>query len=149
MTGKGRLSIATVAVASLWAGLAYQVSRPGDARDYARTMVQVAESAHDAAQAGRLVAEQELAGRVTTAFSTAAYDDATRGLAGAQKKFAGQGPPDAASRRLRDELSPLLARETAALGDAAEAGNDRTRKDAAERLGALAATLRQFIEAYA
>src|SRR4051794_38609578 len=45
-----RVLIAAVAVVALWAGFAYDVSRPADARGYQRALVQAAESAHDAAQ---------------------------------------------------------------------------------------------------
>ncbi|BCJ47700.1 hypothetical protein GCM10010168_20590 [Actinoplanes ianthinogenes] len=143
------MAIAAGAVVIVWLGLAHQLVRPESYQHYARTMVQVAESAHDAAQTGRLVAEQQLAGRVTGAFSTAAYADATKGLAGAQQKFAAQGPPDEASRRLRDELSPLLGQAVVALGDASTADDDQTRELSAGRLGDLAGKLRQFVEAYA
>jgi hypothetical protein len=148
VTSKGRIAVAAGAVMILWAGLAYQVTRPAGYPDYSRTMVQVAESAHDAARTGQLVAQAQTAGRVTGPFSVAAYDDAAEGLAGAQKKFAGQGPPDDASRRLRDELSPLLAATVVALGDTAEAGNDRAREVAADRLGALAEKFQNFIATY-
>jgi hypothetical protein len=140
--------VAAGAVVVLWAGLAYDLSRPDDYRGYSRTMVQVAEAAHDAAQTGRLVARQQLAGQVTRWYATAAYDDAAKGAAGAAKKFAGQGPPDAASQRLRDELSPLLASTVVALGDTAEADDDRTLAGGADRLGSLAGQLGDFVEAY-
>lgn len=140
--------MAASAVIILWAGLAYNVARPADYRDYSRTMVQVAESAHDAAQSGRLVAQQQLAGQVTGPYSVAAYDDAAKGLAGAQKKFAGQGPPDDASAKLRDALSPLLGDTVVALGDTAEADNNRSRRQGAERLGTLASQFQDFIETY-
>jgi hypothetical protein len=140
--------VAAVAVLLLYAGFAYNLSRPVGYRDYSRTMVQVAESAHDAAQTGRLVAQQQLDGQVTGLFAEVAYDDAAQGLAGAQKKFAGQGPPDPTSARLRDTLSPLLSDTVVALGDTAQAGDDRTRKAGAIRLGALAAHFQKFIEVY-
>ncbi len=142
------MAVAAGAVTILWAGLAYDVARPADYRDYSRTMVQVAESAHDAAQTGRLVAQEQLAGRLTGLYSVAAYDDAAKGLAGAQKKFAAQGPPDKASAELRDRLSPLLAGTVEALGDTAEAGDDRTREIGVEKLGGLASQFQDFIEAY-
>jgi hypothetical protein len=143
----GRLTVAGAALTLLWAGFAYDVSRPDDFRSYRRTLLQVAESAHDAAQTGRLVAEQQLAGRVTGGFARTAFDDAAKALAGAQQKFAGEGPPDAESRALRDRLSPLLAAEVVTLGDTAEAADDRRLRSGADALGSLAQRLDDFITA--
>lgn len=54
-----RLMIAATAALLLWAGLAYQVSRPQDASGYQRVALQVAASAHDAAATGVLVGRQQ------------------------------------------------------------------------------------------
>jgi hypothetical protein len=35
-----------------------------------------------------------MAGRVTGPFATTAFDDAAKGLSGAERKFAAEGPPD-------------------------------------------------------
>lgn len=139
--------MAIAAIGLLWAGFAYTVSRPTDARAYARTMVQVAESAHDSAQTGRLTAEQKLRGQVTSLFAEAAFDDATKGLAGAQKSFAAEAPPDAASATLRDQLSPLLAAEVTALGDTTQADGDAALRSGIARLDTLAQRLDDFITA--
>jgi hypothetical protein len=143
------VALTVAAVLLLWAGLAYDLTRPVDARGYHRTMVQVAEAAHDATESGRLTGEQQLAGHVTGPFARTSFDDAARALAGAQRKFAGQGPPDAASARLRDELAPLLAASVRALGDTAEAGGDDDRRAGVDRLGELAGRLADFVTAYA
>jgi len=141
-----RIVIAAVAVAALWAGLAYDVSRPADARRYQRTLVQAAESAHDAAQTAALVGELELAGKVTGLFATAAFDDAAKGLAGAEQKSASQGPPDSASAARRDELGPLLNAAVTALGDTTEADDDNRLRDGVGRLKDVAARLDDFAE---
>ncbi|MBM0237408.1 hypothetical protein JNW88_10025 [Micromonospora sp. ATA32] len=94
MTAIHRLMIAVVAVLLLWAGLAYQLSRPQDASGYLRTALQVAASAHDAAATGALVGRQQLDGHLTDAFATTAYDDTLRAVSGAQKKLAAALPPD-------------------------------------------------------
>jgi hypothetical protein len=141
--------VAGTAVLVLWAGFAYNVSKPDDYRSYERTMVQVAGSAHDAAQTGRLTGEQELAGNVTALFARASFDDAAKALAGAQQKFAGQGPPDERSAGLRDRLSPLLAAAVVALGDTAEAPDDAALRDGVRRLDELAGKLDDFLTAYA
>ncbi|GAB1692288.1 hypothetical protein [Krasilnikovia sp. M28-CT-15] len=140
--------IAAVAVAVLWLGLAYQLARPTQPSAYLRTVLQVAESAHDATRTGQLVGQQELAGNVTVPFATTAFDEAAGALAGAQKKFASQGPPDSASADLRDQLSPLLARSVIALGDTAEAADDRELRAGVARLTQLAGKLDDFITAH-
>ena len=142
-----RVVIAAVAVVALWAGFAYDVSRPADARRYQRTLAQAAESAHDAAQTAALVGELELAGKVTRLFATAAFDDATKSLAGAEQKFASQGPPDSASAARRDELGLLLSAAVTALGDTAEAADDNRLRGEVGRLKDVAARLDDFVEA--
>ncbi|GIM90921.1 hypothetical protein [Paractinoplanes toevensis] len=121
------VAISIAAVVLLWAGFAYDLTRPVDARGYHRTVLQVAEAAQDATQTGRLTGEQQLAGNVTGPFARAAFDDASRALAGAQQQFAGQGPPDRASAELRDRLTPLLADSVLALGDTARSATDPDR----------------------
>lgn len=148
MIGRREITIAASAIVIMWAGLAYQIARPADPGSYHRTLLQVAETAHDATQTGRLVGRQELAGRVTVLFARTAFDDSARALAGAQKKFAGQGPPDTDSAALRDRLSPLLADSVRALGDTAEAGDDAALRSGVDRLGVLAGRLDAFITAY-
>jgi hypothetical protein len=133
----------------LWAGFAYNVAKPADFPAYERTMVQVAGSAHDAAQTGRLTGEQELAGKVTVLFARTSFDDAAKALAGAQKKFASQGPPDDRSAALRDRLSPLLAAAVVALGDTAEAPDDAALRAGVQRLDELADQFDDFLSAYA
>jgi hypothetical protein len=142
-----RAVIAAAAVVALWAGFAYDVSRPADARDYQRTLVQAAESAHDAAQTAVLVGELELAGKVTGLFATTAFDDAAKALAGAEQKFAVQGPPDGASAARRDQLGPLLNTAVTALGDTAQAADDARLRDGVGRLKDLAGQLDDFVEA--
>jgi len=137
--------IAASALAVLWAGLAYDRSRPVAPSSYHRTLTQVAEAAHDAASTGVLVAEQELAGRVTSAYTTAAFDDATSALAGAQRQFAAVAPPDPASAADRDRLAPLLGAAVRALGDTAAAPDDAARRDGVRKLGELTASLDEFL----
>lgn len=142
-----RAAIAGSAVALFWAGLAYDLTRPADYRAYHRTILQVAATAHDAAETGRLTGELLLSGRATEPYARAAFDDATRALAGAQRKFASQPPPDERSGRLRDQVSPLLAREVTALGDTAGATGDTDLKDGVRRLRDLAGQLDAFVTA--
>jgi hypothetical protein len=148
MSTRSRLAVAVTAVALLWAGFAYNMSRPADYRAYQRTVLQVAESAHDATQTGRLTAEQQLTGRVSTAFARTAFDDAGQALAGAQKKFTTEGPPDPRSVALRDRLAPLLSSAVTALGNTSEAHDDSTLRAGAAQLDALAQQLDDFITAH-
>jgi hypothetical protein len=142
-----RTVVAAIAVMTMWLGLAYDLSRPQEPSGYLRTLLQAAESAHDATQTGRLVGEQVLAGRVTTLFATAAFDDATTALAGAQQKFASQSPPDDRSAGLRDQLGPLLAQSVTALGDTVRATGDGPLRAGVTRLRDLAERLDDFITA--
>jgi hypothetical protein len=57
--------IAVVVVVLLWAGFAYTVTRPDDAKAYLRTAMQAAESAHDSAVTGALTGRQQLAGQAS------------------------------------------------------------------------------------
>jgi hypothetical protein len=145
---KGKIGTAVAAVVLLWGGFAYDVSRPADGKAYRRTILQVAEAAHDAAQTGRLTGEQQLADQVTTPFARTAFGDAAKALAGAEQKFAAEGPPDSASAELRDQLAPLLSTAVQVLGDTAEAGDDDTLRDGVHRLDSLAERLEEFITAH-
>jgi len=128
------LVIAVLAVALLWAGLAFTLSKPIDAAGYLRTALQAADSAHDGAATGALIGRQELDQQVFTAFAVSAYQDAGQALAGAQKKLADTPPPDPASAELRDRLSPLVQAAVHDLGDAATAGKDVTLRAAVAAL---------------
>jgi hypothetical protein len=136
--------VATVAVL-FWAGLAVELSRPEDFRAYHRTLLQVAQGAHDAAQTAKLTAQLEAGDRAGSAFTQAAFDDAAKALAGVQKQFAGQAPPDDRGARLRDRLAPLLARETTLLGDVMRAEDDAALRTGAQKLEVLAGQLNDFI----
>jgi hypothetical protein len=141
-----RAVLAGAAVVLLWAGFAYDVSRPPDAARYHRVLLQVAESAHDATRTAALTGRLELAGRVTGPFATTAFDDAAKGLAGAQKKFAAQGPPDDESAARRDRLVPLLGAAVTALGDTAQAEDDGDLRAGVHRLDEVAGRLDDFVE---
>jgi hypothetical protein len=143
----GKITFA-VAPVLLWAGLAYVVTAPTSESDYHRTVVQVAEAAHDAARTGAMTGRQILAGQVFRPFATAAFDDSIKAMAGAQKQFAGEPPPpDERSRRWRDQLATLLLPAVMWLNDAAAAADDAALRASVERLDPLADQLHDFIEA--
>jgi hypothetical protein len=144
MKSSWRLAIALLALGLLWAGLAFNLSKPTDAAAYLRTALQAAESAHDGAATGALIGHQQLDQQVFTTFAVSAYEDAGKALAGAQKKLAGTPPPDPASAGLRDRLAPLVQAAVHDLGEAATADGDATLRAAvgalqrdADQLGAL------------
>lgn len=141
-----RLAVAAVALLGLWAGLAYQLSRPPEASDYVRTAMQVATSAHDAAATGVLVGRQQLQGRLTAVFAATAYDDALRALAGAQHRLAGAVPPDEAATALRDRLAPLVQAAGRSLTDAAGAADDTRLRAALDDLDQTAERLDRLLE---
>ena len=143
----GKLWLIAAALLLLWAGFAYDVTRPADAKAYRRTAVQVAESLHDGVRTGWLVGRAELDGRVVGTYTQAAFGDATDGVAGASKQFATEAPPDAASATLRDQLSPLVSAAARDLADAQQAGDDARLRAAVAALDRLADRLDDFIEA--
>jgi phage gp29-like protein len=142
-----RAAIALAAVLLLWAGFALSVTAPPDRSDYRRTAVQAAESARDAASTGALIARQQIDHDVFGTFATAAYDDATRTVAGAAEQIAAQSPPDAASADLRDSVLPLVQEAVRALGDAARATTRAALRAAQAALDDVAGQLGDLIEA--
>jgi hypothetical protein len=143
-----RIAVAASAAVLFWAGVAYDLSRPADYDGYRRTVLQVAGTAYDAAQTGRLVGEQLLAGRVTKPYAVTAFDDAETALAGAQRKFTSQPPPGDRARRLRDEVAPMLAGAVAALADTAEAADRASRRAGVRALGEVSGRLDAFVTAH-
>src|SRR3954465_6673047 len=104
-----------------WAALVFADLKPVHYPDYHRTAVQVADAAYNGARTGWLAGTEKLAGRTFDPFTEAAFDDATKAVAGAADQFAAEAPPNAPSRRLRDELSPLLSATVRLLHDASTA----------------------------
>jgi hypothetical protein len=135
-----------VALLLFWAGYAYNASRPPDERAYRRTARQVAEAVHDAARGAWLTGRLELRGRIIPPYRTAAFNDASKTIAGASKQFAEMAPPDDASRRLRDTLSPLVREVQVRVADAAEAPDDAQLQAAVDALGSLSDRLENVIE---
>src|SRR5438105_296930 len=107
-----------------WATLVFADLKPTHYPDYRRSAVQTAQSAYDATRSGWLAGREALAGRAFSTFTTAAFDDASKALAGAVGQFAAEAPPDDRSRQLRDELSRLLAADVTLLQDASSASDD-------------------------
>ncbi|MFE9202469.1 hypothetical protein [Micromonospora sp. NPDC007230] len=143
-----RLIIAATALLGLWAGLAYEMSQPPDAAGYARTALQVAESAYDTASTGVLVGRQRLRGHLTGAFATTAYDDAVQTVAGAQQKLATAVAPDDASAALRERLVPLVQDTARLLSEATTARDDVALGRAVDGLEETSRKLNDLIEYY-
>jgi hypothetical protein len=146
MKSSMRLAIVAVALGLLWAGLAFNLSKPTDAAGYLRTALQAATSAHDGAVTGALIGRQQLDQQVFTAFAVSAYEDAGQALAGAQKKLADKPPPDDESAGLRDRLAPLVQAAVHDLHDAATAGGDAPLRAAVDALQRDAEQLSALIE---
>jgi hypothetical protein len=113
---------------------------------YRRVLAQAAEAAHDAAQTAAVVGALEVAGKVTGPFATTAFDDAAKGLSGAEQKFAAEGPPDTQSAGRRDRLNVLLGSAVTALGDTAQADDDSGLRAGVARLNDIAKQLDDFVE---
>jgi hypothetical protein len=103
------------AVAVLWGGAGYVVTKPPDFHDYRVAAVGAATSAYDALASAELTGKALLAGRVTGPYADGMLGDARDALAGAAKRFAGVSPSDQRAERMRDELAPLLTRANAVL----------------------------------
>ncbi|GIF48268.1 hypothetical protein DFJ67_3446 [Asanoa ferruginea] len=133
-------------VAVLWGGLGYLATRPADFHDYRTMTVSAAQSAYGAVATARLAAGARADGRVTAAFARASLADARDALGGAAKNFAAEGPPDERSRKLRDELDPLLREAKAALDGIEEAdGTPAALRAAADGAAAVSDGLTTFI----
>jgi hypothetical protein len=134
MRGRGRMWIAATALVLLWAGFAYDLSRPPDGSDYHRTVLQVTRTAHDAAATGALIGRQQLDGRVFGPFAVSAYRDATRAMGSARRRLTEQAPPDGASMAQRDRIAPIMGAAADHLGDAASARDDARLRAAVDDL---------------
>jgi hypothetical protein len=143
----GKAWLILAALVLFWAGFAYDATRPPDPKSYHRTVVQVAEATYNGVRTGWLTGREELAGHLFSTYSDAAFGDATKAVSGAAKQFAGEAPPDQASARLRDQLSPMVLEAMRQLGDAAQAENDAALRKAVDGLDALAEQLDAFVEA--
>jgi hypothetical protein len=141
-TGWAAATLAAVALA--WGGAGYLATKPVDFHDYRVTAVQAAQSAYDALATASLTGTALLAGRVTRPYADSMLGDARSALSGAAKQFAGVGPPDDRTRKMRDRLGPLLVRANAVLPDRS---SDLTRT-ALDAIRPVEAGLDQFITAH-
>jgi hypothetical protein len=125
------------------------VTGPPTAHDYRTDAQKAASGSLSAVRTVVLAGRADLAGKVLDPYLATALDDATDAARTTQSNLAGQSPPDAASRSLRDRLAPMLAQAVAGIGDVSVAVDDRD--DAAlsaalDRLDALGDKLDKFLE---
>ena len=110
----------------LWVGLAYCAGPPGS-HAYRRTAVQAAQAGLNAVRTGVLTGTADNAGKLLDPYESVVFDDAAGDIASAQSQLAALAPPDADTRRMRDQLIPLLTEGGRQLGDLdlALSGGDR------------------------
>jgi hypothetical protein len=146
MRSRDWAATAVTVVAVLWGGMGYLATRPADFHDYRTMTVSAAQSAYGAVATARLTAGARADDKVTAPYARASLADARDALAGAAKNVAAEGPPDERSRKLRDELDPLLSEAKVALDGIEEAeGTPASLRTAADDAAAVAEGLKRFI----
>jgi hypothetical protein len=146
----GRWLAGAAVIALGWLGLAW-CAGPADAHDYRRTAVSAAQAGLNAVRTAALAGAADRDGKLVDPYLSVVLDDAGGAIAGAQGELAAQGPPDAATRTERDQLTPLLVDAGHRVGDLnlALADGDRNGADAAvAALHALGDRFDAFVEQY-
>jgi hypothetical protein len=139
-----------VVVVTLWFGLAW-CAAPADAHECRRTAVQAAQAGLTAARTVALAGDAQLRDRLFDPYFATVVEDESGAVAGAQQQLAGQVPPDEGTRRMRDQLTPLLVAATQQIGDLDLALSSGDRDAATRNLAALRHTgdqLDDFVERY-
>jgi hypothetical protein len=143
------ISAGAVAVL-VWLGLAY-CAAPPDAHEYRRTAVQSAQAALAAVRTVVLAGPADRDGKLFPPYLSALIDDEAGAVTSAERELAAEPPPDAGTRAVRDQLTPLLVeagRQIADL-DAAESAGDRPALAAhLDALRAIGDRLDAFVERY-
>jgi hypothetical protein len=112
----GRWVALGVVIVLAWVGLAY-CAGPADAHEYRRTAVQAAQAGLNAVRTAALAGVADRDGKLVDPYLSVVLDDRAGAVASAQDELAAQAPPDAATRTLRDELTPLLVEAARRIGD--------------------------------
>ena len=122
----GRWVAVGVVIVLAWVGLAY-CAGPADAHEYRRTAVQTAQAGLNAVRTAALAGVADRDGKLVDPYLSVVIGDSAGAVASAQDELAAQFPPDAATRALRDELTPLLVEAARRIGNldlATSAGDD-------------------------
>ena len=136
----GRWVGVAAVIVLLWLGLAY-CTGPPDSHEYRRTAVQAAQAGLNATRTAALTGTAGRDGKVFDPYQSVVLDDAAGSVASAARQLAAQAPPDPATRRMRDQLAPLLSDAAARLGDldlaltAGDRAATQAQIDALSRLG--------------
>lgn len=136
MSARG-LAAGAAALALLWGGAGYLVSKPDDVHDYRVAATGAAQTAHDAVVTAALAGNLLQAGRVVRPYAETIWSDGRDALAGAEKRLAAVRPADERTEAMRDEVGPLLISAGAALDAIAggDAGAGDQVADALEAFG--------------
>ncbi len=147
MTKRRWVPVAGVVVL-VWLVLAY-CAGPPDAHGYRRTAVTAAQAALSAVRT--VVLAGRTPDRLLDPYSSTLFDQSLGSVASAQQQVGAQTPPDAATRRVRDQLLPLLTeagREIADLSRALSDGDGRAVRGHLGRLTDLGNRLDDFVARY-
>jgi hypothetical protein len=137
-------------VVLVWLGLAY-CTGPPDAHEYRRTAVAAAQAGLGAVRTVALAGDAQEHGRLWDPYLATVLDDQIGSVASAQEQVSASVPPDDATRRVRDQLLPLLADAGREIGDLSAALDRQDRaavRTHLDRLRALGDRLDDFVERY-
>ena len=146
----GRWVGAAAVIVLLWAALAY-CTGPPDSHEYRRTAVQVAQAGLNAVRTAGLTGTADRDGKLVDPYESVVLDDAAGSVASAQRQLAAQAPPDQPTRRMRDQLAPLLSEAASRLGDltlALSTGDRATTQTQLDALSHLGDRLDDFVTRY-
>jgi hypothetical protein len=132
----------------VWLALAY-CAGPPDAHGYRRTAVTSAQSALSAVRT--VILAGRTPDRLLDPYTSTVFDDAVGSVASAQQQLSAQAAPDADTRRVRDQLLPLLTeagREIADLSQALSDGDAHAAQGHLDRLTDLGNRLDDFVARY-
>jgi hypothetical protein len=122
---------------------------PVGAKGYEDKVLRSADGSLSAVRVTALLCLTEQQGQTWSTYQDVMLTDAREAVATSQHNLSTVEVPDAASVRLRDEVTPLLARASAAVGDAglALSGGDPAKIAAARaELDAIGEDLDRFVE---
>jgi len=132
-------------------GAAVPTLRPIDPAGYEDRAVASAEGSLSAVRTAALLARATASGKAFGPYGAVVLGDAREAVATAQRELTTARVPDRRSAALRDEVEPLLAESSAAVGDVGYVlgTGDRAGIDtAAARLDRIGDRLESFVEAH-
>jgi hypothetical protein len=137
-------------IALVWLALAY-CAGPPDPHGYRRTAVTSAQAALSAVRTVALAGSAHNGDRLFDPYFATVIDDEAGAVASALQQVSAETPPDAGTRRARDQLVPLLVQagqEITDLDRAASRGDRAAVAAHVDRLHEVGDRLDDFVERY-